>query len=248
MNKLFSLIFLLFSFLFLNAQESAPQVATDGTLTVKATVTYTSPYYYAVWLKNTSGTFLRTLVMYGNTTKYYPDLTNWYANSGANKVNATTGATRSASGTYTSTWNAKDQANSTIVDDGTYTVCIEMSSETYATNSKYTTTSFIKGTAAQNLTGTNVSPLSGITVTWTPSNTAVDEVKANIYSVYPNPTRSTVFVNGFDIQSIEVLTLTGKKLFSTDQQRIDLNGLPKGIYFVRLFTNSGSFIKKVEKL
>jgi len=248
MKKLFFIVISLFSMLFLKAQENSPELATDGTLTVKATVTYSSPYYYTVWLKNSSGTFLRTLTMYGNKVDYYPDLKNWYANSNANKVNATTGATRTASGTYTSTWNAKDQSNTTIVDDGTYSVCIEMSSEAYGTNSKYFTTTFTKGTAAQNLTGTNVAPISGITITWTPSNTAVDEVKANLYHVYPNPTKSTVYINGFDVRSVEVLSLTGKKMYESREQRIDLSGLTKGVYFLRLNTDTGTIIKKVEKL
>lgn len=248
MKQLFLITISLCSMLFLKAQDNAPQVATDGSLTVKATVTYSSPYYYTVWLKNPSGTFLRTLMMYGNKVDYYPDLKNWYANSGANKVNATTGATRSASSTYTATWNAKDQSNTTIVEDGTYSVCIEMSSEAYGTNSKYFTTTFTKGTAAQNLTGTNVAPMSGITVTWTPSNTAVDEVKANMYNVYPNPTKSAIYVSGFDVRSVEVLSLTGKKLYESREQRIDLSGFTKGIYFLRINSDSGSFIKKVEKL
>ncbi len=248
MKKLFTLGILSFSLFFLNAQESAPLVATDGTLTVKATVAYSNYYYYAVWLKNSSGTFIRTLTMYGNNTKYYSDMSNWYSSSSSSKVNATTGATKSSSGTYTSTWNGKDINNSAILDDGTYTVCIEMTSEAYGTNSKYTTTSFTKGTSSQTLTGTSVSPISNISIVWTPANTAVDEVKAEMYKVYPNPTRSTIYVSGFDIQSIDILSITGKRLFSSNQLKIDLNSLPKGIYFARLNTDSGSFIKKIEKL
>lgn len=248
MKQLFLITISLCSMLFLKAQDNVPQVATDGSLTVKATVTYSSPYYYTVWLKNPSGTFLRTLTMYGNKVDYYPDLKNWYANSSANKINAVTGATRSASGTYTSTWNAKDQANSTIVEDGTYSVCIEMTSEAYGTSSKYFATTFTKGTVEQSITGTNVLPISGITVTWIPSNTAVDDVKANMYNVYPNPTKSTVYVSGFDVRSVEVFSLTGKKIFESREQRIDLSGLTKGVYFLRLNTDTGAIIKKVEKL
>ncbi|MFT3754216.1 MAG: hypothetical protein QM800_15520 [Paludibacter sp.] len=55
----------------INAQNQAPEittVSTAGTLTISARVTYTSPYYYAVWVNNPAGTFLRTLMMYGNNT------------------------------------------------------------------------------------------------------------------------------------------------------------------------------------
>jgi len=250
MKKIFTFALLLSVFSIVSAQEQAPVANTDGTLTVTATVTYTSPYYYAVWLKNPDGTFLRTLMMYGSTSKYYTDMKNWYASTSntANKVNATTGATKSSSGTYTSTWNGKDQANSAIVADGTYTVCVEMSSESYGTSSKFTSATFTKGTVAQNVTATTVSPISNITIKWAPNNTAIDEVKANQYSVYPNPTRSTVYVSGFDIKGIDVMTLNGKYIFSTNNQRMDLSALPKGMYLAKLTTNAGVFFKKIEKL
>jgi len=247
MNKIFSILVLLMFFGFSKAQESAPEANTDGTLTVTASVAYSSPYYYAVWLKNPAGSFLRTITMYGNTSKYYPDLANWNRESAANKVNATTGATKSSSGSYTSTWNGKDQSNTNIVPDGTFTVSIEMSSESYGTNSKYITKTFAKGTVEQTVTATNVAPISNISIKWVPSNTAIDEVKASQYKSYPNPTKSTVYITGFDIQTIELLTLNGKLIFTTNQQKLNLSGLPKGIYLAKLITSDGTFIKKIEK-
>ena len=248
MNKIFSILVLLLFFGFSKAQESAPEANTDGTLTVTASVAYSSPYYYAVWLKNPDGTFLRTLTMYGNNSSYYKDLKNWFAGTSANKVNATTGATKSSAGNYTSTWNAKNQANTTIVADGTYTVAIEMSSESYGTNSKFTSKTFNKGPVAETLSGTVVSPISNISIKWTPSNTAIDEVKASQYKCYPNPTKSTLYITGFDIQTIELLTLNGKLIFTTNQQKLNLSGLPKGIYLTKIITSDGTFLKKIEKL
>ncbi len=248
MKKVFIFALLLSVFSIVSAQESAPEANTDGTLTVSATVAYTSAYFYAVWIKNPDGSFLRTLTMYGNDTQYYSDLVNWTANTAKNKVNATTGATKTAAGTITSTWNAKNQANSTIVADGTYSVCIEMTSKAYGTASKYTTSTFTKGTAAQTVTGTAVTPISNISIKWAPNNTAVDVVKANQYSVCPNPTRSTVFISGFDIKEIEILTLSGKFIFSTSNQRMDLSALPKGVYLAKLTTDAGVFFKKIEKI
>lgn len=247
MSKLFSIAFMLLFFGFSNAQESAPEANTDGTLTVSASVAYNSPYYYAVWIKNPAGTFLRTLTMYGNTSKYYADLTHWNTESAANKVNATTGATKSSSGSYNSTWNGKDQSNTNIVPDGTFTVSIELSSESYGTNSKYITKTFTKGAAAQTVTATNVSPISNISIKWVPNNTAIDEVKASQYKCYPNPTKSSVYITGFDIQSVELLTLNGKSIFTTNEQKLNLSGLPKGIYLAKLNTSDGTFIKKIEK-
>ena len=72
------------------AQSASPQqtTATAGTLTVTAAVTYTTDYYYAVWISNPDGSFLRTLTMYGYNTGYYSDMTHWYSESSSNKVNA----------------------------------------------------------------------------------------------------------------------------------------------------------------
>ncbi len=141
---------------------------TPGTLTIKTTVTYSSPYFYVVWIKNSAGAFLRTLTMYGNTSNYFSDLVNWYSESSLNKVNATTGATKSSAGIQTATWNAQNQANSAVVDDGVYTVSIEMTSESYATNSKYITTTFTKGPVAQTVNPANLSPMSTVSVQWMP--------------------------------------------------------------------------------
>jgi hypothetical protein len=248
MKKIFITLVLLLTIFSAFAQESVTTATTDGTLTVTATVTYSNPYYYAVWIKSPSGTFLRTLTMYGQTSKYYSDLTHWYSESAASKTNATTGATKSSSGTYSSTWNGKDQANSAIVTDGTYTVSIEMTSENYGTSSKYITTTIDKGTSSVTITPTVVSPISNVTIKWIPATTAVNMVESDKYSVYPNPTRSTIYVSGFDIKGIDILTLNGKFIFTTNNQNIDLSTLPKGMYVVRLTTDAGIFFKKIEKI
>ena len=246
MKKIFTTITFCFFVFIISAQNQTPNANTDGTLTVTANVTYNSPYYYAVWIKGTTGTFLRTITMYGQTSKYYADLAHWNSESATNKVNATTGATKGSSGAYTSTWNAKDQANINIVPDGTYTVSIEMSSESYGTNSKYVSTTFTKGTSAVTLTPTNVSPISGISIKWQPVNTAIQNIElATLYSIYPNPATSTVFVNGPDIQSIDVFTLDGKRIFSSNLQKLNINALKKGTYLININTGKGVVSKKL---
>lgn len=252
MKRLSLSLILLFSVTFAFSQSLAPDIAnaaTSGTLTVKGIVTYSSPYYYAVWIKNPGGTFLRTLTMYGSTSKYYSDLVHWSSESALSKVNAITGATKSSSGIQTATWNAQDQANSYVVNDGDYTVSIEMTSEAYGTNSKYITSTFTKGSTAQTLTPANVAPLSTVSIQWTPTNTALNEIDFNNqYCVYPNPTRSIAYINGFDIKEIEIISLNGKSLFFSNNQRIDLTGYPKGIYLAKLITSSGTYMQKIEKL
>jgi hypothetical protein len=247
-NLLISSFFLFFSVL-LSAQTNSPQVSTDGSLTVTANVTYTNPYYYAVWIKGTTGTFLRTITMFGNNANYYNDLAHWNSESGRNKVNATTGATKSsAMVNNVSTWNGKDQVNSAIVADGTYTVSIEMSSESYGTNSKYITTTFTKGPTAVTLNPTNVSPITGVSIKWQPVNTGIDNIElSTLYSIYPNPAITSVYVNGPDIQSVDVFTLEGKRIFSSNQQKLNIAALKKGTYMLSINTGKGNVSKKLIK-
>ena len=178
-----------------------------------------------------------------------PDLAHWNSESATNKVNATTGATKSSSSSFSSIWNGKDQANSTIVPDGTYTVSIEMTSEAYGSNSKYITTTFTKGTAAVTLNPSSVSPVSNISVKWQPANTGIKEIElSKLYSIYPNPAISSVYVNGPEIQEIELLTLNGKLILVSSERTIDINNLPRGFYLAKLKTKAGTFIKKIEKI
>lgn len=235
----------------LNAQSNAPEAttATAGTLTISAKVSYTSKYYYAVWVNNTSGTFLRTLTMYGNTSKYYADLVHWNSESAANKVNAATGATQSSILTYTSTWNGMNQANSAIVADGVYPVKIEMTSESYGTSSKYISTSFTKGPVAQTVTPTGVSPISLVSLTWTPVNTSIDNVEfSKLYNVYPNPAITSIYAAGNDIKQVQICSLAGKILLTSKEQNINLTSLTKGFYLAVIYAKDGMVVKKIEKL
>ena len=252
MKKIIFSIFLLIGIFSISfAQESVNQSinATAGTLTVTSTVSYSSPYFYAVWLNNPSGTFLRTLTFFGLDTGYYSDMVHWSADTNKNKTNAITGATKSSASVITSTWNGTDQANSTQVADGVYTVRIEMSSKSYGTNSKYVTASFTKGPAAQTVTPANVSPLLNISISWVPTNTAIENIeKDKLYSVYPNPAISSVFVSGTNINGVDICTLSGKRILNSKEPNINISSLAKGVYLAVIYTKTGTVVKKIEKL
>ena len=242
------LLFLSISLLAQNEAPSATNASTSGTLTVAATVTYSNPYYYAVWINNPSGTFLRTLVMYGANTSYYSDMTHWTADTNKNKTNATTGATKSSNSTISTTWNAKDQANSALVVDGVYTVRIEMTSENYGTSSKYITSTFTKGPTAQTVTPTVVSPMSAISIKWVPITTAINNVELEkMFNVYPNPAISSIYVSGSDIKDVEICSLTGRSILISKEQHVNVSSLPKGMYLAVIRSKIGTIVKKIEK-
>jgi Predicted periplasmic protein (DUF2271). len=246
MKKIITSFLLLMVVYFANAQNQTQAVtATNGTLSVTYTAS-TGSNISALWI-NSGSTFLRTLYAASNSS-YVNDLTNWVSDSKKNVVNATTGATTGIS-TKTYTWNSKDQTNSSIVSDGTYTIKIELTTEAYGTNGKLLTASFTKGPNAQTLTPTNVTPITGISINWTPANTALNDINLEKqYVAYPNPTRSTVYMSGLDIIEIEVCTIAGKHVFSTNQQTFNLSQLPKGVYLTKVITKNGTFVKKIEKL
>ena len=172
------------------------------------------------------------------------------ATSSYNTVDAVTSATRSGYGVRTATWNATNTATPReIVPDGTYTVQMEMVDGHATSADPLGTFSFVKGPVAQTLTPANVPSFSNITIKWVPSGiSAVENVSlSNLYNVYPNPTKSLVYVNGFDIQEIELFTLSGVRILKTTNQRINLSTFPKGVYLAKIVAKNGTIIKKIQK-
>ncbi|HEY6914391.1 MAG TPA: T9SS type A sorting domain-containing protein, partial [Paludibacter sp.] len=109
--------------------------------------------------------------------------------------------------------------------------------------------SFTKGPVAQTVTPTAVSPISAITLTWTPVNTAIDNVEfSKLYNVYPNPAVSSVYVTGSDIKEVQICSLAGKILLSSKEQKVNISVLPKGFYLAVIYAKDGMVVKKIEKL
>lgn len=77
--------------------------------------------------------------------------------------------------------------------------------------------------------------------------------KGQELNVYPNPTRSRIFLNSNElIKRVSVINLLGVELISqkveTKSCEVDLKVLPSGIYFIDIQGDSGSVIKKIKKL
>jgi len=254
MKRTLFLLALGFTSLLGNAQTAAPavtNVATAGTLTVSVTTLrgnlagYSPSNIMAIWVVDGSGVFVKTLLAQAATRK--SDLLKWKAATSTNNVvDAITGATQSSYGARTCTWNGTN-VSKVVVPDGNYTVWMEVTDD--AVQGPFTSFTFAKGTTAVTLSPTALTNFSGISIKWVPVNTAVNDVKiGSQYSVYPNPTRSVAYVSGFDILEVEVCTLSGKTVFTTNEQQLNLTALPKGIYLAKVYTKKGNFIKKIEKL
>jgi hypothetical protein len=89
---------------------------------------YRKPYV-AVMVENADGKSVRTLSVWGTSTKYLKDLTYWWKNArdDSDLIRAVTRATRSP-GKYTLAWDGKDDKGKPL-PQGTYTIQIEVSRE-----------------------------------------------------------------------------------------------------------------------
>ncbi|MDD4990752.1 MAG: DUF2271 domain-containing protein [Paludibacter sp.] len=240
--------YILASVLFLLAVFSL-SAQTDGQLSVTVTTvsyggTYSPHNVVAIWVQSKTGTFVKTLLAYAATRKAY--LSSWATATAStyNTVDAITGATQSSQGPRVCYWNGKNQTG-TVLGDDTYNVVMEM---TEGGSNKVGVFAFKKGNTAQTVTPANVSGFSNITIKWTPVSTGIQDVALDkLYSIYPNPAKNTLFVTGFDIEEVQILTLTGKYLFSTNANSIDVNRLPGGDYLVLLVTKNGNVVKRFIK-
>ena len=80
------------------------------------------------------------------------------------------------------------------------------------------------------------------------SQYAVSDVK-----VYPNPTNGKIFIEGQNIQKIEVIDMSGRMIRATennsanDRIEMDLSGFAAGMYLFRIVENDNVMMLKVSK-
>lgn len=193
---------------------------------------------YAVWIENSSGTFIKTRARYTSTSTD-DHLPTWASKSGCasttvatgaacSVTDALTGATRTAStsptafGSKTVSWDGKNvvgTTNGTTVIDGTYKVWVESSWNDGANNihNEINSFSFTKSTVATHVTYTGDTYLNTIVIDWVPTALGIDEVKNNepavvIYPVPSNGIFNIEFKN--EINNLKVYNLLGQVAYS----------------------------------
>lgn len=259
MKKLFtSLAFCLFAII-ISAQNQAPNAttATEGTLTVTFSTTNTNTYSIAVFITNSTGGLVNTMLYRtSNGDGSAQDMSTFWSKIGSSwgtsptklltTTDAVTGATTSSAYSAKVLYWGKTSSISTVAD-GTYTVNFEMANYSPVSR-RYTSGTFAKGATAVNSTAPNVTGFSNISIQWVPTNTGISDLKlSTLYSIYPNPAISNVYVNGPDIQSVDVFTLEGKRIFSSNLQKLNINALKKGTYLLNINTGKGVVSKKLIK-
>ncbi len=140
------------------------------------TVTYTTqphggPYapknIVAAWVENAAGSFVITIDRWAATRKQH--LVAWNLAAGTNDVDAVSGATRSAHGSLTATWDLRDRLGSEV-PDGTYTIRMELadSNATLATQNAQGTFTFTKDGAPSTQTGLVSGEFTNVTIDYAP--------------------------------------------------------------------------------
>jgi len=221
---------------------------TAGDLSVSTNTSQTSSPDYApknviaIWIEDSNSKFVASLLVYAKVRIY--DLGVWAAASNNNTVNATTGATQLKHVTRTCKWNGKD-ANNILVADGNYTLKMELSDNSNMV-SNVASFPFVKGSSSQSQTNLSQNGFSEVSIVWTPTTgNSVSNVEfSNKYTLYPNPTKSNVYVNGFDIKSMDLISVTGQLLLTTVDKNINLSAFPNGTYFLSITTYSGNVVVK----
>jgi hypothetical protein len=108
--------------------------------------------------------------------------------------------------------------------------------------------SFTKDVMQVNLTPMNMPSFSGITITWEPVITTIeDNYKAKNIIVYPNPTKGISFIRGKSILQIQIRSASGELVHHTNFSKVDISNQPDGIYFLLVETTEGTFSRKILK-
>lgn len=245
--KMFFLILVIFIFCVIQLQAQ-----TSGILSVSVTTSSTGGNYaprniVAIWLEDTSGKFVKTLLAYAATRKQH--LNTWEtstttAGSIYNVVDALTGATQNSHGTRTCSWSGTDYTQK-LVADGDYKLRMELTDKNGTGNIASFT--FTKGPNAQKLTPANVPSFTAISLNWATTVTGISPeiTKSNTFVVYPNPGTGLYTVLGVPFRSLEVADLSGKIVCKSLTPVFNLTAQPKGIYLVTIRTERGSVVQKI---
>lgn len=158
--------------------------ATAGSVTFTVTTvseggTYAPKNIVAIWIKSSSGSFIRSMKVMAATRIQY--LYQWKNSSSLNKTDAITGATLTSHQTHTITWNCKD-LNGNTVPDGDYQFWIEYTDKD--AQGPYTSYTFTKGASPVSTNFSNQSYFINASVSYTPSTTGITTPKQLPATVY----------------------------------------------------------------
>ena len=75
----------------------------------------------------------------------------------------------------------------------------------------------------------------------------IDDVEAQMVSLYPNPTTGKVKIVADGVEQIEVYDAVGRRVVSTTNDNVDLTAMADGTYTLRIVTADGVAVRRVMK-
>jgi hypothetical protein len=69
----------------------------------------------------------------------------------------------------------------------------------------------------------------------------------NAVALYPNPVSDVLTIQAEGLQKAELMDMSGRRIVTATEPRIDMSRLPSGAYFVRIVTSHNSIVKRVVK-
>lgn len=212
--------------------------ATPATATGKGphTITYSTSGLKNVTLTITNGTDQHVLVK-----KNYIQI----AGSAPDDAGTITGESN-VTVNETQTYSVADQDNVTFIWDipSQWTG----NSTTNAIDIKFTGTS---GTGTITVTpknGCGEGASGSLEITSSPS-TGINDIDDNIFSIYPNPAKNYITVQGIESTDISIYNSTGILVKKVDKEdinsRIDISNLGPGIYYISIVTDNKIYTKAI---
>jgi hypothetical protein len=182
--------------IFLGTAQLAGQ-ATPGTVNFSVTTLtnntdYSPKHVLAIWVEDNDGNFVKTLKIRADKRKQY--LYTWNDRSSGSTTDAVTGSTLSSHTTHSIAWDCTNTSG-TIVNDGTYKVYIEYTSE--HAQGPITSVDLTKSETDFNAQPSDAAYFTNMDVEFTAeSATGMADFEAfHSFSVYPVPARDRLNVS-----------------------------------------------------
>ena len=113
---------------------------------------------------------------------------------------------------------------------------------------------YLKLEITSNHNGDNVSSLAELSIFGCPANITgiTNTLDQDEFLIYPLPATNFVHIKGGQINKVDILNISGSSLRSingnkTTEQRVELSGLPSGIYYIKIEFLNGTGVKKFIK-
>ena len=240
-----------------SATPSSAAVCIGGSVTLRGTTTGTNPLTYSWSGGITDG------------QSFAPTVTDTYTVTGTDANNCSNTAPRVVTVSLLPTVSATATPSSTVCAGGSVTLSGSGASTYTWSGNVMDGVSFVPtGTATYTVTGRDVNHCDNTaskTITVTTCNTTggggvgIKEVNTSLQeiSIYPNPTNGLFSIAiknaSFKELTISVVNMLGTEVFSASDKNnstdykieINLDGLSKGMYYLKLSTGTDAIIKKL---